>query len=104
MAVGHVAEASHDLGLRDKLADLKKAVYKEICDNNNQRLRDDYKQLLDLGLTTNGVHAVAAAIAGAVAAVSPPLVVSSVLIYLSIWLLKRGLNHWCSLPLADATK
>jgi hypothetical protein len=102
LALGQVADSSRDLGLRDKLAELKIAIHKEICDAKNQRLRDEYKQILDLGLTTDGVHAVASVITSAVALVSPALSVSSVLIYASIWLLKCGLNNWCALPLTDA--
>jgi hypothetical protein len=50
------------------------------------------------GLTADGIQAVAAVVSKIVAAINPAYLVSSIVVYASIWLLKLGLNHWCSLP------
>ena len=91
-----------DLGVGDwtlnVIRKLKRALHQEMCDPDKKTLKDDYKNLLDKGLSPEGITAVSAAITGVVSLINPTFAVSSVIIFLAIWLLKRGLGHWCSLP------
>ena len=72
------------------------AIHEEICDPQKKTLKDKYRIPLDQGLTTDGVTAVASVVTSVLQAVNPAFAVSSVVVFFSIWLLKVGLNHWCS--------
>jgi hypothetical protein len=104
LAVVDVAsrQAAGDLGLKDAvsgfLKKLKAALHQELCDPEKKALKAQYNSLLDKGLTADGIQAVAAVVSKIVAAINPAYLVSSIVVYASIWLLKLGLNHWCSLP------
>ena len=104
LAVVDVAsrQPSGDLGIKEAvsgfLKGLQTALHRELCDPQTKALKEQYNDLLGKGLTTDGVQAVAAVVAKVVAAVSPTYLVSSIVVYASIWLLKLGLNYWCSLP------
>jgi hypothetical protein len=74
---------------------LLQKVRNELCDKQKGGLREDYKELLNLGLTAEGVKAISTVI---VTLIEPTLVTSTVLIFTATWLLRRGLNNWCSLP------
>jgi hypothetical protein len=91
-----------DLGIGDwtlgVLEKLKTALHKELCDQEKKTVKDNYKELLNKASSPEGVTAVAAVVLKIVAVINPTFAVSSVVIFLSIWLLKRGLNHWCGLP------
>lgn len=91
-----------DLGVMDwagtLLHDLKVAIHKEICDSEKGQLKDTYLNLLDKTLTKDGITVVASALTKIVAEIHPGFAVSSVIIFLAIWLIKVGLNHWCSRP------
>lgn len=93
---------AQDLGVGDwglgMINKAKAALHKEMCDPQKKALKDDYQALMNKALSPEGVTAVGAVVVKVVAVINPTLAVSSVVIYLSIWLLKRGLNHWCSLP------
>jgi hypothetical protein len=95
-------QTSGDLGLREAvsgfLTRLKAALHQELCDPQRKALKERYSNLLDKGLTADGIQAVAAVVSKIVAAINPTYLVSSIVVYASIWLLKVGLNHWCSLP------
>jgi hypothetical protein len=110
LAVVDVAsrEPSGDLGLRDEVSKflkrLKTALHHELCDAEKKALKGQYNDLLKKGLTTDGVQAVAAVVAKIVAVINPTYLVSSIVIYASIWLLKLGLNYWCSLPDSKAVE
>jgi hypothetical protein len=92
--------AGQDLGLADWASEsvhkIKIAVHKELCDQKKKQLKADYKDLLDHTLTTDGISALSSVIGGIVAAINPAFYVSTFVIYLSVWLLKRGLNQWCT--------
>ena len=94
--------AVQDLGIGDwtlgVIEKLKTALHKELCDPEKKTVRDNYKELLDKASSPEGITAVGAVVLKVVAVINPTFAVSSVVIFLSIWLLKRGLNHWCSLP------
>ncbi|MCP3407921.1 hypothetical protein [Bradyrhizobium sp. CCGB01] len=94
------AVAGQDLGpadwAKDSLHKLKLAVHKELCDHKKKELKADYKGLLDHALTTDGISALSSVIGNIVAAINPAFFVSTIVIYLSVWLLKRGLNQWCT--------
>jgi len=77
---------------------LKAALHQEMCNAEKKELKDDYKDLLDKALSPEGITAVGAVITGIIATINPALAVSNVIVFLSIWLLRRGLNRWCSLP------
>ena len=93
---------SKDFGLFDwagkLLHQVEAAVYKELCDPKKGELKEAYQALLNKGLTSEGVQAVAAAVLKVVMTINPAYGVSSVAIYLAIWLLKVGLNYWCARP------
>jgi len=93
---------SVDLGVFDwttnLLREFEKAIYDEICDPRRNALKDTYAAGLDKALTTDGVQAVSAVVVKVVSVVNPAFAVSSVVIYLSILLLKIGLNAWCAHP------
>jgi hypothetical protein len=95
----------NDVAIRDDvkkfLEELKAALHKELCDPEKKALKKEYNDLLAAGFTTNGVQAVAAVVAKTVAAINPAFLGSSVVVYASIWLIKVGLNYWCSLPAAQ---
>jgi hypothetical protein len=107
--VNAAAQHQHgDLAIGDNakkfLSALKAALHKELCDPEKKELKQNYNQLLAAGLTTNGVSTVAAVVTKIVATINPAFLVSSVVVYASIWLIKVGLNYWCSLPAAEAGK
>jgi len=91
-----------DLGVGDwtlgVISRLKKALSSEMCDAEKKSLKDDYKILLNKGLTPEGITAVAAVVAAVVSVVNPAFAVSNIIIFLAIWLLKRGLDRFCSVP------
>lgn len=93
---------SGDLGVKETASDflrrLNAALYQELCDPQKKGLKGHYNDLLEKGLTADGVQAVAAVVTKIVAAINPAYLVSSIVVFASIWLLKLGLNHWCSLP------
>ena len=97
--------AGQDLGpadwAQDSLHKIKLAVHKELCDQQKKELKADYKGLLDHALTEDGISALSSVIGGIVAAVNPAFFVSTIVIYLSVWLLKRGLNQWCTVSYAS---
>jgi hypothetical protein len=96
--------AGQDLGpadwAEDSLRKIKLAVHKELCDQKKKELKDDYKGLLDHALTTDGISALSSVIGSIVSAINPAFFVSTIVIYLSVWLLKRGLNQWCTVSYA----
>jgi hypothetical protein len=97
-----VAATEADLGIKDRLLPLlerlKAAVHHEICDPEAKALKKTYADHIDKALAPEGVAAVAAVVAKVIQAVNPAFAVPSVSIYLALWLMKMGLNYWCSLP------
>jgi hypothetical protein len=98
------AVAGQDLGpadwAKDSLHKIKLAVHKELCDQQKKELKADYKDLLNHALTADGISALSSVVSGVVAAINPALLVSTFVIYLSVWLFKRGLNQWCTVSYA----
>ncbi len=80
------------------------AVHNEICDPKLTGLKPEYNDLMTKGLTSEGIASVGTAVSHALALVSPIYAVSSVVIYLSVFLLKIGLNSWCRSPLLEGNK
>ncbi len=100
---GAASKAANDLGAFDWLPQLitrvKTAVHKEICDDTKHAVNEKYQKLLSAGLTSDGVTAVATVIAPIVTAVAgPTFCIGTVVIYVSVFLIKIGLNVWCSYP------
>lgn len=91
-----------DLGIGDwtlgTIKKLKASLHSELCDAEKRTLKEDYKILLNKGLTPEGITAVATVVAAVISAVNPAFAVSNIIIFLAIWMLKRGLGRWCSLP------
>lgn len=81
------------------LNECKAAVHAEICSADRSGLKKEYNDLLAKGLTVDGVSSVSVIIAQVI---NPTFAVSSVVIYLSVWLIKVGLNRWCTFAPADA--
>jgi len=79
-----------------RIRDFKKAVHEDLCDSEKGELKEKYQDFLKKGLTIEGVSAVAAVVSKIVASINPAYAVSTVAVYLAIWLLKVGLNSWCS--------
>ena len=78
------------------------AVHKEICDATKGCLNDKYAKLMDSALTPKAIESVSTAVLSIVAQINPAFAVSSVGIYIAIWLLKVGLNQWCSIASVTA--
>jgi hypothetical protein len=82
------------------LRSIKYELHRELCDKTDKSVKKQYEELFSGALTTDGVQAIASIVGTIVTAVNPALFVSSVLIYVSIWLLKIGVNHWCAIDVA----
>jgi hypothetical protein len=99
-AAARANAAESSLGAFDWLPQLmsrlKTAVHNEICDAKKHALNDKYQTLLSAGLTNEGIASVAAVLTPIIAATGATFCVSAVVIYLSIFVLKIGLNTWCS--------
>jgi hypothetical protein len=81
------------------LSETKLAIHQELCATDESGLKKEYNDLITKGLTTDGIAAVSVVI---VQIVNPTFAVSSVVIYLSVWLFKMGLNRWCKYPPTEA--
>lgn len=99
MDAGKITDWTHSI-----IDKCKTAVHNEICDPKLTGLKPEYSDLMAKGLTTEGIASVGVAINHALSLVSPIYAVSSVVIYLSIFLLKIGLNSWCRSPLSEGNK
>jgi hypothetical protein len=97
--VGSVEASVKDLGARDwaeaRLKEMLEAIHTAICDPKKGGLKEEYADLVNVSLTTEGIMTVANYL---VSVVAPGYAASRVLAYLVIWLVKKGLNSWCSLP------
>jgi hypothetical protein len=82
------------------LKQCKEAVHAEICAADASGLKKDYNDLLGKGLTPEGIASVSLVISQVI---NPAFAVSSVVIYLSVWIIKVGLNRWCTYSAKDAT-
>jgi len=82
------------------LAEFEQAVRAEICAGDGTGLNAAYRDLLDDLLTKNGIAELAALVLKLVRAISPSLAVSTVGLYIAVWLLKIGLNRWCAVGTA----
>ena len=94
---------SRDLGLgewaKDTITKIKAAVHKEICDPAAGKVKAKYLDLLNKGTSKEAVSTLGSIISTVMAALHlTPLAVSAVVVYLAIWIIKIGLNSWCSLP------
>jgi len=92
-----------DLGLGDWAADtvkkIKTAVHDEICDASSGKVKDKYLQLLDKGTSKEAISSVSSVITTVMVGIHlAPLAVSTVVLYLAIWILKMGLNKWGTVP------
>lgn len=89
-----------DAGVGDWSAAILKsiddALRKELCDPRRGRLKDEYNATLQSALDPKSVARVAAVVLSIIQTINPVLHVSSIGIYIAIWLLKLGLNYWCS--------
>lgn len=102
LALHGVAAEQPDLALKDHLLPLlnhvKAALHKEFCDPDKKALRATYEKHFASAMTADGVASVATVVTNVLAAVNPAFAVSSVAVYLALWLVKVGMNYWCSLP------
>ena len=91
-----------DMGVKDWSERLIKqfvtGVHKEICDSEKGCLNDKYAKLMDSALTPDGVQSVATVVVGILTKINPAFAVSSIAIYIALWVLKIGLNRWCAMP------
>jgi hypothetical protein len=77
----------------------KQAAHSELCASDGSGLKERYSSLLEKGMTSDGIATISAAVASVI---NPGFVISSVLIYLSVWLIKFGLDKWCKIPAKQA--
>jgi hypothetical protein len=89
------ADAGFSDWVKSVAEESKTAVHAQICATDGSGLKGQYSDLLDKGLTTDGISAISSVI---VQIINPTFAISSVLIYLSVWLLKFGLDSWCKMP------
>jgi len=91
---------SDDLGIADwatqTLKTVKRKIHEEICDPKTKKLKKLYDDVFSHALSQDSIKNISAFIAPLVAAINPGLAVSSILIFLAIWLLKIGANAWCA--------
>jgi hypothetical protein len=73
------------------------ALRLELCDPNQKLLKEEYRKIFQETLTPTGVAAVSGIVLKVVAVINPAFAVPTVGIYMSIWLMKVGLNYWCSI-------
>jgi hypothetical protein len=93
-----------DLGFADWAAEtvkrIKIAVHKQICDSAERKLKPQYEDFLDKGTSKEAIASVSSVITSVLVALNlAPLAISSVVLYLAIWITKVGLNYWCSQPI-----
>jgi hypothetical protein len=102
LACQGVAAEQSDLALKDHLLPfldhVKAALHKEFCDPEKKALREAYQKHFASAMTTEGVAAVAAVVAKVIVVINPAFAVSSVAVYMALWVMKVGINYWCSLP------
>jgi hypothetical protein len=80
----------------EMLAQLREAIHFEICAVDGSGLKAEYADALNQVLTKEGIAELAAIVLRVVRAISPSLAVSTVGLYVAVWLLKVGLNRWCT--------
>ena len=93
-------EAGWSDWLKSVVENCKQAVHSEICAADGSGLKKEYSDLLNKGMTTDGIAAVSSTI---IQVIHPAFAISSVLIYLSVWLVKFGLGKWCRIPAKQAS-
>lgn len=78
------------------------ALYREICDPEQGRMKDQYRSLIGGNDTNSRVKAlvptVLAAIGVGASLVNPAIIAAIV----ALWLIKLGLDQWCALPRPSA--
>ena len=79
---------------------IKEEIHKEICDPDRKCLKETYQGVFDKALTIENVQSVSAAVATIITALNPYLLISAIVIYVSVWIIKLGANHWCSIAIA----
>jgi hypothetical protein len=94
---------STDLGFVDwaeaSIKKVKKDLHNRLCDPAAGTLNPQYKELADMGTSREAIASVSSIITSVLVGLHlTPLIIPSVVIYLAIWLLKTGLNSWCSRP------
>jgi hypothetical protein len=107
VAIAEQSRAPGDLAVGDlgfiewstrRLHRCEQAIHDQICEPMVGGLKEEYKDLLDKASSEENVNRIALIVTGALASVYPPLAVSSVIVYFTLWLLKVGLTYWCKQP------
>lgn len=78
------------------------ALYREICDPQQGRLKDEYRSLVGGADTTGRVKALVPTVLAAIgvgASLVNPAVIAAIV---ALWLVKLGLDQWCALPRPSA--
>jgi hypothetical protein len=105
------AQASGDLAVGDlSLSEwsarmfhrCERAVHDQLCEPTTGGIRGQYKDLLEKATSEESVNRIAVIVTTALAPIFPTLVVSSVIVYFSLWLTKVGLTYWCNQAVASA--
>ena len=73
------------------------ALRLELCDPEKKLLKDEYQKMFQKSLSPQGIAIVTGVVIKVIASVNPAFAVPTVAIYMSIWLMKVGLNYWCSI-------
>jgi len=97
-AAGEDSGAANVDWARHSLTELDLALHMELCRSNGSGLKPEYDDILERALTREGIADLAAIVLRVARAINPALAVSTVVLYVAVWLLKAGLNRWCALP------
>lgn len=74
------------------------AIYREICDPQQGRLKDQYRSLIGGSDTNDRVRALVPVVLSAIGVGASLLNPAAIAAIVALWLVKLGLDQWCALP------
>lgn len=74
------------------------ALYKEICDPQQGRMKDQYRNLVGGADTNDRVRALAPVVLGALGIGASLVNPAAIAAIVALWLVRLGLDQWCALP------
>lgn len=74
------------------------ALYKEICDPQQGRLKDQYRGIISGSDTNDRVKAIAPVVLGALGVGASLINPAAIAAMVALWLVRLGLDQWCALP------
>lgn len=79
------------------------ALYREICDPQQGRMKDEYRSLVSGSDTRDRVKAIVPAVLTAIGVGASLVNPAAIAAIVALWLVKLGLDQWCALPRPSAT-